>query len=161
MLNDSRKASALFFVDFDIAFLMGRSYWQPPSGLNGKSRDLMQGQINRESFIDFAVPEKSLFVKDLSRPRPFARKIGNETKTKSVADWWLNHPMRRQYLGGVIFDPTGNAPPEFWNLWTGFPIHLGHWTACHLASLWPPCMSKNDQKARSQLVKLSSCERMT
>jgi hypothetical protein len=45
---------------------------------------------------------------------------GGEQVTKSVADWWLEHPNRRQYLSGVTFDPAGNAPLEYWNLWRGF-----------------------------------------
>jgi hypothetical protein len=39
--------------------------------------------------------------------------------TKTFAEWWLSSPQRRQYIGGVVFDPTGKSTPEFWNLWTG------------------------------------------
>jgi Family of unknown function (DUF5906) len=42
--------------------------------------------------------------------------------TKTEADWWLSHKYRRQYLGGVVFDPTGDAPPDYWNLWSGFAV---------------------------------------
>ena len=42
--------------------------------------------------------------------------------TKTHAEWWLSCPLRRQYIGGVIFDPTGKSTPEFWNLWTGFTV---------------------------------------
>jgi hypothetical protein len=50
--------------------------------------------------------------------------------TKSAADWWLNHEHRRQYLGGVLFDPAGNAPENCWNLWSGFSVEptRGDWS---------------------------------
>jgi hypothetical protein len=51
------------------------------------------------------------------------------TTTKSVAQWWLKHKRRRQYLGGVTFNPTGQAPPDYWNLWGGFGVEprRGDW----------------------------------
>jgi hypothetical protein len=50
--------------------------------------------------------------------------------TKTAADWWLNHERRRQYLGGVVFDPTGKAPHDCWNLWSGFSVEQkpGDWS---------------------------------
>jgi hypothetical protein len=40
---------------------------------------------------------------------------------KPVADIWLNHPNRRQFIRGVIFDPSGRPVPEgTLNLWQGF-----------------------------------------
>lgn len=32
------------------------------------------------------------------------------------------YPQRRQYLGGVTFDPTNRAPADFLNLWRGFTV---------------------------------------
>jgi hypothetical protein len=48
----------------------------------------------------------------------------------TVAEWWLKHPNRRQYLSGVVFDPTGNAPEVCWNLWSGFCVNPlpGDWS---------------------------------
>jgi len=50
--------------------------------------------------------------------------------TKSAAKWWLDSQHRRQYLGGVVFDPTGNAPANCWNLWSGFSVEprRGDWS---------------------------------
>jgi hypothetical protein len=50
--------------------------------------------------------------------------------TKSKAAWWLAHRRRKQYLGGVTFDPTGKAPPEYLNLWRGFSVEPkpGSWS---------------------------------
>jgi Family of unknown function (DUF5906) len=42
--------------------------------------------------------------------------------TKTYAAWWLDHPNRRQYLGGVVFDPSGKATAGSFNLWRGWSI---------------------------------------
>jgi hypothetical protein len=49
---------------------------------------------------------------------------------KSYASWWLNHERRRQYLGGVTFDPSGKATPSKLNLWRGFTVEPrpGDWS---------------------------------
>ena len=41
---------------------------------------------------------------------------------RPLAPWWLGHARRRQYLGGVTFDPTNRAPSNFLNLWHGFAV---------------------------------------
>jgi hypothetical protein len=53
-----------------------------------------------------------------------------KTITKTHADWWLESPSRKQYLGGVCFDPTGHAPKDYLNLWRGFAIAPapGNWS---------------------------------
>jgi hypothetical protein len=40
----------------------------------------------------------------------------------SVGDVWLYHPRRRQYLKGIVFDPTNKVGPDYWNLWSGFGV---------------------------------------
>jgi hypothetical protein len=54
--------------------------------------------------------------------------IGEVTHTE--ANWWLNSAQRREYLGGVVFDPTGNAPANCWNLWSKFAVEpkQGDWS---------------------------------
>jgi Family of unknown function (DUF5906) len=54
----------------------------------------------------------------------------NGSTTKSAAEWWLDSSRRRQYEDGVVFDPTGKAPPTFWNLWDGFAVEPrpGDWS---------------------------------
>jgi hypothetical protein len=46
---------------------------------------------------------------------------------------WLEHYNRRQYLGGVVMDPTNKAPPDCWNLWRGFTVDPmpGDWSKMH------------------------------
>jgi hypothetical protein len=49
---------------------------------------------------------------------------------RPVAEVWLNHTKRRQFVRGVIFDPSGRPVPEgTLNLWHGFAIQprSGSW----------------------------------
>jgi hypothetical protein len=57
-------------------------------------------------------------------------KRGPRQVTKSEAEWWLTSTERREYLDGVVFDPTGRAPPTYWNLWSGFAVEpqAGDWS---------------------------------
>lgn len=53
-----------------------------------------------------------------------------EPKYEKVADYWLKHKERRQRLGGVIFDPSGNVNnSDVLNLWRGFSFEpkQGSW----------------------------------
>jgi Family of unknown function (DUF5906) len=49
---------------------------------------------------------------------------------KRVAPLWLNHSQRRQYLGGVVFDPSHRTPDDVLNLWQGFAVkpRAGDWS---------------------------------
>jgi hypothetical protein len=52
-------------------------------------------------------------------------------RPKTAAEVWLNHRDRRQYLDGVVFDPSGRKclPTQF-NLWQGFAVEerAGSWS---------------------------------
>lgn len=77
--------------------------------------------LTRISFAD---------LRKLYMNRQLTMTIGEAEITKTHADWWLSSPQRRQYLGGVIFDPKGAAPPDYWNLWNGFAVDAapGDWS---------------------------------
>ena len=49
---------------------------------------------------------------------------------KLVAPLWLSHPARRQFIGGVVFDPGGRCQPDVLNLWEGFAVkpEPGDWS---------------------------------
>ena len=50
---------------------------------------------------------------------------------KSAASVWLAHPDRRQFVGGVVFDPSNsNRRNDVFNLWTGFAVEPkgGNWS---------------------------------
>jgi Family of unknown function (DUF5906) len=60
----------------------------------------------------------------------FVPEADGNTIKRPAADHWLSHKRRRQYLGGVVFDPTGRAPATYWNLWSGFSVEPapGEWS---------------------------------
>ena len=39
-----------------------------------------------------------------------------------LATWWLEHPDRRQHLGGVVCEPGRDLGPDYLNLWQGFTV---------------------------------------
>ena len=52
-----------------------------------------------------------------------------------AADVWLRHDNRRQYIGGIIFDPSGApTPPDTLNLWQSFAVtpQSGSWEKLRL-----------------------------
>ena len=52
-------------------------------------------------------------------------KDGTPTRRR-VAPVWLNHSDRHQYIGGVVFDPSGReVTPNVLNLWRGFAVEPG------------------------------------
>jgi hypothetical protein len=69
-------------------------------------RTLKRYYHDRMSFDDFRNLNLNRYVADGDR--------------KPAAPWWLRHPDRREYLGGVVFDPTGQHAANELNLWRGF-----------------------------------------
>ena len=54
------------------------------------------------------------------------------TKKIALGKFWLNHPDRRQYLNGIVFDPSDNSPRENYNLWNGFAVSPDPTKKCDL-----------------------------
>jgi hypothetical protein len=46
--------------------------------------------------------------------------LNEKVNGTTIAGLWLEHTRRRQYLDGIVFDPTGKAPASCFNLWRGF-----------------------------------------
>jgi hypothetical protein len=46
--------------------------------------------------------------------------VRNERK-KPLAKHWMEHRQRRQY-DGIVFDPSGDAPRNYYNMWRGFAV---------------------------------------
>jgi len=79
---------------------------------------LDRSTIERFSFDDFQKMYQNKLV-------PIPKKGATEPDYIQAGKLWLNHAKRRQYLGGVTFDPTadptGTAPADRYNLWAGYP----------------------------------------
>jgi hypothetical protein len=73
--------------------------------------DFRKLYMNRWLTVEFDTGQKD------GDDKPMMEKI-----TNTHAGWWLSSARRRQYLGGVVFDPKNEAPADRWNLWTGFSV---------------------------------------
>ncbi len=53
----------------------------------------------------------------------------NKPITQPLGDLWMYSELRRQFLDGIVFDPSGNAREGCLNLWTGFAVEAkkGSW----------------------------------
>ena len=45
-----------------------------------------------------------------------------DPKFTEMGTWWIKHPLRRSFRGGVYFKPSDVDVPEKYNLWRGFAM---------------------------------------
>ena len=85
--------------------------------------------LERITFDDFARMYLNRWVKVVVRTVT-KKRVEYAISKRKLAPWWLEHGRRRQYLGGVTFDPTNRAPGNFLNLWRGFAVKPapGNWS---------------------------------
>ncbi len=50
------------------------------------------------------------------------RRVPMGKSSVSVGSYWLEHPDRRQYPDGVVFDPSKSCGTGHYNLWRGFAV---------------------------------------
>jgi hypothetical protein len=90
---------------------------------NGRARiyarrhDAIQDRqfYERLTFDDF----EKLFANRFIR----VRKANGKFTRHNAAKLWIAHPDRRQFIGGIVFDPAcRNSGPEILNLWDGFAV---------------------------------------
>jgi hypothetical protein len=84
---------------------------------------LRAGRFRLNRFTDRGF-RKLLLNRRMTVERPDPRHPGlTKSVVKTHADIWLEHPLRRQCLGGEIFDPTGRADPRYyWLLYKGLGV---------------------------------------
>lgn len=80
--------------------------------------DEQRGNLDFLSFADFERLYNNVQVA-LQRPTALGR-------------YWINHPDRRQYLDGIVFDPSRNISQAQYNLWKGFAIEPDSLNGCNL-----------------------------
>jgi hypothetical protein len=71
---------------------------------------------------------------------------------KTKAEAWLEHPKRKQYLGGVVFAPGQKVPADTFNLWQGYAVEpvQGDWSLMQHLILWVICAG--DKKLHDYLI---------
>jgi hypothetical protein len=50
------------------------------------------------------------------------REVWHGKKLQKASKVWLEDPNRKQYLGGIVFNPLGDTPDNVFNLWKGLAI---------------------------------------
>ena len=80
-----------------------------------RDEQLKRNTIERILFEDF----RRMYMNQ--RIQAGVSKKGNPIY-RDVGTVWLEHEDRRQFLGGVVMDPTNKAPADCWNLWKGFTV---------------------------------------
>jgi hypothetical protein len=85
--------------------------------------------LERITFDDFARMYLNRWVEVIVR-KITKKGVEYAISKRKLAPWWLEHGRRRQYLGGVTFDPSNRAPGNFLNLWRGFAVtpQPGDWS---------------------------------
>jgi len=79
------------------------------------------GRMDNKSNIDFM--DKTTLMDLFANQRVLVGQSKDGLPiSKPKGKWWLEHPQRRQYLGGVVFDPAGDVAPDAYNLWRGFSV---------------------------------------
>jgi hypothetical protein len=91
---------------------------------------LRDPMLNRHVLIRSRFDDFRKFYQNLSVE---VRCVDGTVKNKDAGDFWLDHPRRRQYLGGVVFDPSSKVGSDYWNLWSGFGVEPkpGNWSLMH------------------------------
>jgi len=120
----ARGAVATLVAEFNARYMVvneaGRAVIYAPK----KDSILNRSFHDRLSFEDFRrlYLNRSLVADYTKKGEPIVRR---------AADVWLHHHDRRQFLGGVTFDPSGRgSPADTLNLWQGFAVEPkpGNWT---------------------------------
>ena len=76
-------------------------------------------------------------------------KVGEEMQDvpilKKIADVWLSHSKRHQYVDGVVFDPSNKSTGNVLNLWKGFAVESrkGDWSKLR-SHIWKVICQGND-----------------
>lgn len=63
------------------------------------------------------------------------RKVSKGQESIPLGPYWFTHEQRRQYLNGIVFDPSGQQTSDVYNLWRGWSVHPDSSESCDLF-LW-------------------------
>jgi hypothetical protein len=104
-----------------------RVFWERPDSLRSG-----RYMLDRFTFDNFQKMHMNRVLTKVVIPDPGFPHL-TKAITKSVARWWLEDRARREHLGGVVFDPTGQQDPDKWNLWRGLGVEprRGNWRLLH------------------------------
>jgi hypothetical protein len=104
----------------------------PIERMNGKHAIVRMGgktlamTFSPDGKVDFGkVADLHLYYANQPMPKPAGG-------VEPISAWWLKHPERRTYGGGVVFAPGRPVKPDTYNLWTGFAVEPDPTASCRL-----------------------------
>ena len=84
-------------------------------------RPTMDTRIGRRYYQRFSFEDLTKLY--LNRKITTGHNKKGEPIIKTAASFWLHNPDRKQYIGGIIFDPSGkHTQPDQLNMWQGFAV---------------------------------------
>ncbi len=94
-------------------------------------------KLERMTFDDFSKMHMT--------ERVSVTKSNGNTADKPLGAAWLESPHRRQYLDGIVFDPTNAQRPNQYNLWRGFAVEpkQGNWERMRV-HIWEVISAKDE-----------------
>ena len=112
---------AAVLTEFNARFMVVREAGKAVIYASAYDGKLKRYYYDRLSFGD---------LRQLYLNRTVVVRTDNNQVRKPAAEVWLHHRGRRQFIGGVTFDPSGHpVPPDVLNLWRGFGVEPrpGRW----------------------------------
>lgn len=80
--------------------------------------DTIDNHFKRQVWVRIKIDEFKLLLKN--RIVRVGTAANGAPICKPAADFWMAHPDRRQYLGGMSFITSGRVPADQLNLWRGY-----------------------------------------
>lgn len=86
-------------------------------------------EVNALGFKQYFQYEQAAFKQHLAN-RMVEIETPTGTKVIPVSKFWLEHPLRRTYTKGTIFDPSETCSADYLNLWQGWAVkpEPGDWS---------------------------------
>jgi hypothetical protein len=116
-----RSELEAFIADFNMKFMVVNE-----SGKVLVYRPSFNPGLGREEYERIMIPDF------YEMHRPDFVNVGSEKYPtyKPAAETWLDSPKRRQFMGGVVFDPQEKHQDDQLNLWRGFAVEPveGDWS---------------------------------
>lgn len=81
---------------------------------------------------DLRLRYRNVAFQDQKKAEAAALAGGVAPPKMTAAEAWLIWEKRREYPGGVVFRPDGNAPADAYNLWRGWAVEANTTASCRL-----------------------------
>ncbi len=130
LVSRNLKLGALFKED-DLEEMLEEARKENKTSRQAEARTLMQ-EMNRKHAVVMLNGRVCILNKpsgeqdnEITYCSPQDLKLRYQNRffhDKPLDKWWLPHPDREEFMGGVVFAPNLKVPPDQYNLWKGFAV---------------------------------------